>query len=78
MAGTTLVARPVIRPLGAIQEDSIMANVHSDAHANVTGVDPATGRSEGLLRGRRNIAAARGRGSTPSDGGGTGKSDGND
>ncbi|MFF8431714.1 hypothetical protein ACF07Y_42630 [Streptomyces sp. NPDC016566] len=34
--------------------------------------------SEGLVRGRRAIAAARGRGATPSDGGGTGRSDGND
>ncbi|MGW1189247.1 hypothetical protein [Streptomyces sp. NPDC002559] len=36
---------------------------------------PAT---SGLLRSRRLIVAARGRNAIPSDGGGTGKSDGND
>ncbi|MFB7852695.1 hypothetical protein ACF07T_37815 [Streptomyces sp. NPDC015184] len=36
---------------------------------------PSTG---GLLRSRRLIVAARGRNAIPSDGGGTGKSDGND
>ncbi|MET9365824.1 hypothetical protein ABZX93_33615 [Streptomyces sp. NPDC006632] len=38
----------------------------------------AAEQSAGLLRGRRAIAAARTRGATPSDGGGTGRSDGND
>ncbi|WP_405593841.1 hypothetical protein OG741_37655 [Streptomyces sp. NBC_01410] len=37
---------------------------------------PGTGG--GLVRARRAIAAARTRGATPSDGGGTGRSDGND
>jgi hypothetical protein len=37
---------------------------------------PAT--SGGLVRSRQAIAAARGRNTIPSDGGGTGKSDGND
>lgn len=32
----------------------------------------------GLVRARRQIAAARTRGATPSDGGSTGRSDGND
>ncbi|MFE5191945.1 hypothetical protein [Streptomyces sp. NPDC056628] len=32
----------------------------------------------GLVRSRRSIVAARGRNAIPSDGGGTGKSDGND
>ncbi|MFI1436718.1 hypothetical protein [Streptomyces lydicus] len=32
----------------------------------------------GLVRARRQIQAARARGTTPSDGGGTGRSDGND
>ncbi|WP_328982420.1 hypothetical protein OG258_43135 [Streptomyces mirabilis] len=32
----------------------------------------------GLVRARRQINAARARGATPSDGGGTGRSDGND
>ncbi|MBA2811500.1 hypothetical protein E0500_030240 [Streptomyces sp. KM273126] len=36
---------------------------------------PSTG---GLVRSRRSIVAARGRNTIPSDGGGTGKSDGND
>ncbi|WP_225827091.1 hypothetical protein [Streptomyces naphthomycinicus] len=36
---------------------------------------PSTG---GLVRSRRAIVAARGRNAIPSDGGGTGKSDGND
>ncbi|MER7178549.1 hypothetical protein ABT404_03505 [Streptomyces hyaluromycini] len=36
---------------------------------------PSTG---GLVRSRRLIAAARSRNAIPSDGGGTGKSDGND
>lgn len=43
-----------------------------------TSTTSATGETGGLTRGRRSIAAARGRGATPSDGGGTGKSDGND
>ncbi|MFJ8495470.1 hypothetical protein ACIRBZ_45170 [Streptomyces sp. NPDC094038] len=36
---------------------------------------PSTG---GLVRSRRSIVAARGRNAIPSDGGGTGRSDGND
>lgn len=40
---------------------------------------PATsGPTGGLVRSRRSIVAARGRNAIPSDGGGTGKSDGND
>ncbi|MFE2035925.1 hypothetical protein ACFXBB_22230 [Streptomyces scopuliridis] len=35
-------------------------------------------QSDGLVKCRRSIAAARERGATPSDGGGTGRSDGND
>ncbi|MGP3777150.1 hypothetical protein ACTWJ8_40580 (plasmid) [Streptomyces sp. SDT5-1] len=37
-----------------------------------------TAQTPGLVRGRRAIQAARSRGATPSDGGGTGRSDGND
>ncbi|MEV6654955.1 hypothetical protein [Streptomyces sp. NPDC051219] len=41
---------------------------------------PSTTQQEGsdLVRARRAIQAARERGATPSDGGGTGRSDGND
>ncbi|MFJ2607984.1 hypothetical protein ACIO13_23870 [Streptomyces sp. NPDC087425] len=41
---------------------------------------PATSgpQAGGLVRSGRSIAAARGRNAIPSDGGGTGKSDGND
>jgi hypothetical protein len=35
-------------------------------------------QASGLVRSRRAIVAARGRNAIPSDGGGTGKSDGND
>ncbi|MFF1959355.1 hypothetical protein ACFVWX_20515 [Streptomyces sp. NPDC058220] len=38
----------------------------------------STPSSGGLIRARRAIAAARTRGATPSDGGSTGRSDGND
>ncbi|MEU4655035.1 hypothetical protein AB0G32_14045 [Streptomyces sp. NPDC023723] len=41
-----------------------------------SGAAPAP--SGGLVRSRKLITAARSRGTTPSDGGGTGKSDGND
>ncbi|MFD7069847.1 hypothetical protein ACFV97_21750 [Streptomyces sp. NPDC059913] len=37
-----------------------------------------TTQGTGLVRARRSISAARERGATPSDGGGTGRSDGND
>ncbi|WP_019063019.1 hypothetical protein [Streptomyces prunicolor] len=37
-----------------------------------------TPQESGLVRARRSISAARERGATPSDGGSTGKSDGND
>lgn len=37
-----------------------------------------TTQGTGLVRAKRNISAARERGATPSDGGGTGRSDGND
>jgi hypothetical protein len=42
--------------------------------------NPSTTPQEGsgLVRARRAIQAARARGATPSDGGGTGRSDGND
>ncbi|WP_432158203.1 hypothetical protein [Streptomyces sp. bgisy153] len=45
--------------------------------------EPASGAAPapsggGLLRSRKLITAARARGATPSDGGGTGRSDGND
>ncbi|MEU9413302.1 hypothetical protein AB0E08_47490 [Streptomyces sp. NPDC048281] len=44
-----------------------------------TATSPAAqGEPAGLIRSRRAIVAARGRGTTPSDGGGTGRSDGND
>ncbi|WP_172682180.1 MULTISPECIES: hypothetical protein [Streptomyces] len=39
---------------------------------------PAAPPTGGLVRSRRLIVAARGRNAIPSDGGGTGKSDGND
>ncbi|MER5601673.1 hypothetical protein [Streptomyces sp. NPDC002265] len=39
---------------------------------------PATPPTGGLVRSRRLIAAARSRNAIPSDGGGTGRSDGND
>ncbi|MGW4735151.1 hypothetical protein ACWEQC_39415 [Streptomyces shenzhenensis] len=41
---------------------------------------PATSapQASGLVRSRQRIVAARGRNAIPSDGGGTGKSDGND
>ncbi|MFI0212461.1 hypothetical protein ACH4OV_27840 [Streptomyces diastaticus] len=45
---------------------------------NSNPIPTAAEPSAGLLRGRRAIAAARSRGATPSDGGGTGRSDGND
>ncbi|MEU2956404.1 hypothetical protein [Streptomyces xanthochromogenes] len=45
---------------------------------NTSTTSAAERESAGLIRGRRAIAAARGRGATPSDGGGTGRSDGND
>lgn len=35
-------------------------------------------QDSGLVRARRRVQAARERGATPSDGGGTGRSDGND
>ncbi|WP_431980822.1 hypothetical protein [Streptomyces qinglanensis] len=37
-----------------------------------------TAQGSGLVKARRNISAARERGITPSDGGGTGRTDGND
>jgi hypothetical protein len=37
-----------------------------------------TAQGSGLVRAKRNISAARERGVTPSDGGGTGRTDGND
>ncbi|MFE9437029.1 hypothetical protein [Streptomyces sp. NPDC006640] len=46
--------------------------------ANITTTGSAAGEPAGLLRGRRAITAARSRSAIPSDGGGTGKSDGND
>lgn len=46
--------------------------------SHTSNTSDASSASEGLLRGRRAIAAARSRGATPSDGGGTGRSDGND
>ncbi|MFC9686455.1 hypothetical protein [Streptomyces sp. NPDC056948] len=39
---------------------------------------PPPTTSSGLVRSRRQIVAARGRNAVPSDGGGTGRSDGND
>ncbi|MGW1533856.1 hypothetical protein [Streptomyces aureus] len=39
---------------------------------------PAAPSTGGLVRSRRLIVAARGRNANPSDGGGTGRSDGND
>ncbi|MFJ7905155.1 hypothetical protein ACIQ6V_32515 [Streptomyces sp. NPDC096198] len=39
---------------------------------------PAVPPTGGLVRSRRLIVAARGRNAIPSDGGGTGRSDGND
>ncbi|WP_158997355.1 hypothetical protein [Streptomyces aureus] len=39
---------------------------------------PSPASDSGLVRARRLISAARARGATPSDGGGTGRSDGND
>ncbi|MDI1453626.1 hypothetical protein NHG22_07325 [Streptomyces sp. ATE26] len=39
---------------------------------------PAVPSTGGLVRSRRLIVAARGRNAIPSDGGGTGRSDGND
>lgn len=45
---------------------------------NTTTTQATARESAGLIRGRRAIAAARSRGATPSDGGGTGRSDGND
>ncbi|MER6406273.1 hypothetical protein ABT269_22710 [Streptomyces viridosporus] len=38
----------------------------------------STPQTGGLVRSRQRIAAARGRNAIPSDGGGTGRSDGND
>lgn len=35
-------------------------------------------QNSGLVRARTKISAARNRGATPSDGGGTGRTDGND
>ncbi|REK89559.1 hypothetical protein DY245_15015 [Streptomyces inhibens] len=40
--------------------------------------ETSTAGGSGLVRARRQIQAARARGATPSDGGGTGRSDGND
>jgi len=40
--------------------------------------DQSSEPGSGLVRARRQINAARARGATPSDGGGTGRSDGND
>ncbi|MFJ9680981.1 hypothetical protein ACIRP2_23440 [Streptomyces sp. NPDC101194] len=46
---------------------------------NSTATTPTTGPSQaGLVKARRRIQAARVRGVTPSDGGSTGRSDGND
>jgi hypothetical protein len=46
--------------------------------SNVLPEKTAPGKAAGLVKARRSIAAARERGVTPSDGGSTGKSDGND
>ncbi|GAA4887263.1 hypothetical protein ACFPM3_20650 [Streptomyces coeruleoprunus] len=43
-----------------------------------TSATSAARQSAGLVRGRRAIAAARGRNATPADGGGTGRTDTND
>lgn len=40
--------------------------------------ETSTAGGGGLVRARRQIQAVRARGATPSDGGGTGRSDGND
>ncbi|MFD6548535.1 hypothetical protein [Streptomyces sp. NPDC058398] len=45
---------------------------------NISTTPAPAGESAGLTRGRRAIVAARSRSAVPSDGGGTGRSDGND
>ncbi|MEU3099120.1 hypothetical protein ABZ690_31420 [Streptomyces sp. NPDC006967] len=46
---------------------------------NNTATNPETGPAQtGLVKARRRIQAARERGVTPSDGGSTGRTDGND
>ncbi|SCF93319.1 MULTISPECIES: hypothetical protein [unclassified Streptomyces] len=46
---------------------------------NNTPISPPTGPTQpGLVKARRRIQAARERGVTPSDGGSTGRTDGND